>query len=295
MPILPPPAGHGKVAGNCPWLDSNPGPVAISSGNNLNDSFDAGESAVLPENDFARALSTALKEMYDRAAVAGEGLLAPVPISRGRELLAGLGYPERLVDQVPEEYLDKAFPCACPLEMIGKLAPKRVIDLGCGAGLDLILCALEHPGIETLYGIDTSPQLRRRGARLRKLLALSDSRIRFDDGDLNRPEELDFPPADLILMNGSFNLVYDKPAFLQNLAARIGPGGRLLIYDFLLSEPLPAGFGDDLDNWLWNIAGAQSQAQLEQLAAGAGLKLSSCRELEHIAPVISAEIVLAPT
>jgi SAM-dependent methyltransferase len=233
--------------------------------------------------------------MYNRAAGASEGLLRPVPIARGRELLTGLGYPEKLVDRVPAEYLECAFPCACPMNIIADRVPSRIVDLGCGIGLDLLFAALAQPEIKELQGFDGSSELRRKGTELRARFPAAADRINLHDGDLNRPEELDFPPADLILMNGSFNLVYDKPAFLQNLAARIGPGGRLLIYDFLLSEPLPVGFGDDLDNWLWNIAGAQSQAQLEQLAAGAGLKLSSCRELEHIAPVIRAEIVLAPS
>ena len=247
----------------------------------------------MPDHDFAKSLSTALANMYDQAAGAESGLLRPVPVARGRELMTGLGYPEALVARIPAAYLDCAFPCASPLAIIEELAPARLVDLGCGIGLDLLFAALSLPEIQELHGFDGSSELRRKGSEMLASFPAAAGRISLDHGDLNRPDQLDLPMADLVLMNGSFNLVCDKQTFLKTIAGRLAPGGRLLLCDFLLSEPLPAGFRDELDNWLWNIGGALSYDELATTAAAAGLAIHRCRELERIAPVIRAEIILA--
>ncbi len=249
----------------------------------------------MPSNDFARNLSRALEKMYDQAAGAEAGLLRPAPVSRGGRLLIELGYPKKLVARIPPEHLAAAFPCACPLATIYQLQPEKLVDLGCGGGLDLIACALSQPEIKKLYGIDKSSGLRRKAAGLKALFPALTDRVTVYDGDLNQPEKLCFPETDLILMNGSFNLVHDKTKFLKTARSRLKPGGRLLLYDFLRTRPLPAGFADEIDNWLWNIGGALDRAELTAGAAAAGLETVAVRELERIDPVFRAEIILART
>ncbi len=250
---------------------------------------------LLSNHDFAGALSRALARMYNEAAGAEHGLLKPAPVARGRKLLEELGYPGDLLDQVPEDLLAATFPCACPLPEISRLAPARMLDLGCGGGLDLVGAARSAAAIEKLYGIDSSPVMLAAARRLSKLFPALEDRISLAPGDLNQPGKLPLIKVDLILMNGSFNLVYDKTALLGEIRKRLAPGGRLLLLDLFLTEALPAGFADDIDNWLWNIGGALGPDELSAAAAESGLAVVEYRELERIDPVARGRVVLTTT
>ena len=241
---------------------------------------------------FSRQLTSALKKMYDRAATSRQGLLSPVPVSRGGNLLQQLGYPEELIRLVPATLRDCAFPCANPLPRIIALEPQSLLDLGCGAGLDLFFAARARPQLDRLAGVENSAGLRERAKNLLDRFPEEKKRITIHAGDFNRLQNLSPVPADLVLMNGSFNLVYDKPAFLRQAKDALNHKGTLLIYDFLLTEPLPEGFSREPDNWLWNIGGALPPEDLERAAGGAGLQVETIRELERIDPVARCEIEL---
>jgi len=64
------------------------------------------------------------------------------------------------------------------------------------------------------------------------------------------------------------------------------------IYDFLLTEHLPPGFADEIDNWLWNIGGALDDNKLKEAIDNAGLKLILIKELERIDPVARCEVLI---
>ena len=99
------------------------------------------------------------------------------------------------------------------------------------------------------------------------------------------------PHFDCINLNGSFNVIYDKAAFLQQISALLHPDGHVLINDLLLVEELPAGFTDDIVNWTWNVAGALPVEALEKLAGEAGLFLLQVKEQELLLPVCRGEML----
>jgi len=56
--------------------------------------------------------------------------LRPAAIERGLDLLIKLGYPEKLLQALPPESLERTFPLANPLTKITELKPETIIDLG---------------------------------------------------------------------------------------------------------------------------------------------------------------------
>lgn len=243
-------------------------------------------------NDFSENLSHALQEMYDRSATCNSGLLTPIAIDRGLPLLQKLGYPTALLDLLPKTSYEQAFPLANPLTKIDNITPKTILDLGCGTALDIFFCAHLLPEIELLTGIDASTGLLSKGRERLENFPAQAGKISLIEADLNFLENLGLPRFDLILMNGSFNLIYDKVIFLQKLFEYLTNTGKILIYDFILTESLPPGFVDEIDNWLWNIGGALDRKELQEEICNAGLKLISIKKLERIDPVARCEILI---
>ncbi len=243
-------------------------------------------------NDFTEKLSFALQEMYNRAAVCDAGLLTPVAIDRGLTLLRNLDYPAPLLDLLPQTSYERAFPLANPLTKIAAIAPTTILDLGCGTALDIFFCAHLLLDIEHLTGIDASAGLLNEGRKRLESFPAQAGKINLIESDLNFLDSLNLASFDLILMNGSFNLIYDKVSFLQTLSELLAANGTILIYDFLLTESLPPGFADEIDNWLWNIGGALDENELNEAISNAGFKLISIKELERIDPVARCEILI---
>lgn len=240
--------------------------------------------------DFDTELKQTVRRMYDAAARKSGGLLSRVPLNRGRELLAGLGYRPSEFEQLPKKVIEFAFPCSNPLPTIRKLHPESILDLGCGSGLDLgILAADRRRTIKMIIGVDFSRELLAVGRRLQAGPAAG--RLQFLQADLTA---LPFSGThfDCISLNGSFNVIYHKAEFLQHVAALLPPGGHLLINDLMLREDLPPGFTAELTNWTWNVAGALFPEALTSMAAKASLSLVHFYEHEQIPPVCRGEVLL---
>jgi len=242
-------------------------------------------------DNFPKHLSDALSTMYDRL-VEKKGLFVPLGIARGHKLLKDLNYPEELLARLPNGYAELAFPCANPLKRICSLQPRRLLDLGCGCALDTLFCALSLTELDELTAIDNSPALLARAEKLLGCFPELKTNLTLQRADLNQLNKTAFAKFDLILMNGSFNLIYRKLEFLSTLSGLLEEGGTLLIYDFLLTECLPPGFTQEIDNWLWNIGGALSRKELKQTLASVALKLLTVNELERIDPVARCELLI---
>ncbi|HIE07456.1 MAG TPA: class I SAM-dependent methyltransferase [Desulfarculaceae bacterium] len=243
-------------------------------------------------DEFSARLSRTLRQMYNQISECESGLLKPVAIDRGLTLLQKLGYPVSLLESLPPESFDHAFPLANPLTKIITLGPKTILDLGCGAALDLFLCTRLLPQLEHVYGIDASPGLLDMGRKRLKKFPEQTAIITLFEADLNQLNKYDISSVDLILMNGSFNLIHNKTKLFQTLSGLLNNAGQILIYDFLLTESLPPGFSDEIDNWLWNIGGALSAAELSEAVSGAGLEIISIDDLERIDPVARCQILI---
>jgi len=164
----------------------------------------------------------------------------------GRPLAALLGYEERWLSGIPEEALASFAGTGNPF-LAGELAPgERVVDVGCGSGLDTLLASrMVAPGGQVV-GIDMTPAMLDR-ARAATAAANADS-VELRQG---YAEELPVPDgwADLVISNGVLNLAPDKQAAFDELARVLRPGGRLQIGDLLVEKPVPESAKSKIDLW----------------------------------------------
>lgn len=166
----------------------------------------------------------------------------PFPV--GRSFAESLGYPAASLDEIPGASLD-AFTGVSAVPSFADLPDRgKILDLGCGAGLDSLLIARRSTA-RAILGLDFSAAMLAR-ARC-AAAALSANNVLFCRADAERLP-LNDASIDAAVVNGIFNLNPARAAIFSELARCIRPGGHLYAAELILKDPLPPGAADEA-NW----------------------------------------------
>ena len=121
-----------------------------------------------------------------------------------------------------------------------------VLDLGCGAGTDLLVAAQMVGGGGRAVGVDmTSSMLERAGESAR---AMGLANVELHESLI---ESLPLPDGsiDVVISNGVIDLVPDKEAVFAELDRVLRPGGRLQIADVVIHTEVSEDARDRIDLW----------------------------------------------
>ncbi|GLY29134.1 arsenite methyltransferase [Kineosporia sp. NBRC 101731] len=177
---------------------------------------------------------------------------------------AGL-YTADEVEGLPAEALAASLGCGNPM-VVASLAPgDRVLDLGSGGGIDVLLSARRVGPTGRAFGLDMTEEM----------LALARSNadragatnVEFLKGQI---ESVPLPAAsiDVVISNCVVNLSTDKPAVLAEMFRVLVPGGRIGISDVVAEDEVSPAERAERGSYVGCIAGALSRAEyLEGLAA----------------------------
>jgi SAM-dependent methyltransferase len=164
----------------------------------------------------------------------------------GRPLARLLGYEEAWLEGIPESAIESLAGTGNPFS-IQPLAPgERVVDVGCGAGIDSLIAAKLVGPEGAVVGVDMTPAMlekARAGAA-----ASGATNVDFRAG-YAEALPVDDGWADVVISNGVLNLFPDKNLGLREMARVLRPGGRLQIGDILVAKPVPASAKRDIDLW----------------------------------------------
>jgi SAM-dependent methyltransferase len=121
-----------------------------------------------------------------------------------------------------------------------------VLDMGCGAGTDLLLAARHTGPSGRAIGVDMTESMVARTRVGAEAAGLSNVEVRLGDATALPLED---GSVDVLISNGVFNLVPDKERALAEMFRVIAPGGRLQIADIVLGAELDAAAKRDVDLW----------------------------------------------
>jgi arsenite methyltransferase len=164
----------------------------------------------------------------------------------GRESAEILNYRRDLLDRISSAVAEHFVGVGNPFSM-GEPEPGwKVLDIGCGCGLDSQMAALCVGPTGRVRGIDMSPEM------------LVVARAGLDANELTNVEFIEGPAealpvesgwADLVISNGMFNLSTCKESAFAEAARVLKPGGRFQAADLLLVKDLPGDLRDDQFAW----------------------------------------------
>ncbi len=163
----------------------------------------------------------------------------------GRAWAEDLGYPGELA-HVPERSVESFAGVANP-HALGRIEPGQVVlDLGCGAGTDLLIAAQMVGPEGRAIGIDMTAAMLDRARQSATEMGLRN--VELHQGLI---ESLPLPDesVDVVISNGVIDLVPDKDAVFAEIDRVLRPGGRLQIADVIIHTEVSEDARKRIDLW----------------------------------------------
>ena len=199
-------------------------------------------SSRLSTRDLKR-ISDGIRDKYAKVAVNPEGQFS---YPTGRAGLEKLKYDTAMVAALPETVAGSFCGVGNPFSL-GEIAPgSRVLDIGCGAGVDAIVASHFVGPRGNVVGIDITPEMIQ-SAEANKKAAGADN-VTFQ---LGRVQDLTGNDAsfDAIISNGALNLLPEKEDVLEAAFRRLKLGGWLFVADVFLVGPTSKDMQARIQSW----------------------------------------------
>ena len=187
---------------------------------------------------------------------------------------AGLGYSdEEIIDLISDPELI-SFGCGNPLAFSGVREGDTVLDLGSGAGLDLLIAARKTGSSGRVIGIDMTDEMISRATKNIAKAGMDNVEVRKGIIEYIPVES---GTVDWVISNCVINLSPEKERVFAEIYRELKHGGQMLVSDIV---------AEDLPEWLRNserlysscIAGAISEADYIRGLEAAGLENVEVRE-----------------
>jgi arsenite methyltransferase len=192
--------------------------------------------------------------------------------------------------ELPEAAALASLGCGNPIAVAELHEGERVLDLGSGGGIDVLLSAKRVGPSGRVFGLDMTDEM----------LALAQRNIAeagATNVDLLRGHIENVPlPAnsiDVVISNCVVNLAADKPAVFREIARVLKPGGRIGITDIVADDSLTTDERAKRGSYVGCIAGALSFSEFEAGLRAAGLTDVTVTPTHSVADGMHSAIVKA--
>jgi SAM-dependent methyltransferase len=186
-------------------------------------------------------------------------------------------------DGLPEEAVLASLGCGNPLAVADLREGERVLDLGSGGGIDVLLSARRVGSTGFAYGLDmTDEMLDLARGNATKAGATN---VEFVKGQI---ENIPLPDSSIDVVMST-----DKPAVIAEMFRVLTPGGRLGISDVVAEDQLSPADRAERGSYVGCIAGALSRSEYLDGLTAAGFIEPEVVFTHEAAPGMHGAIVRA--
>jgi arsenite methyltransferase len=157
--------------------------------------------------------------------------------------------------------------CGNPTALAELKPGERVLDLGSGGGIDVLLSVRRVGPTGFVYGLDMTDAMLELAERNR--IEAKIENVRFLKGVI---EAIPLPDnaVDVVISNCVINLSADKGQVLREAYRVLSPGGRFAVSDIVFLGQFPQAIRSDLEAWAGCISGTLEEESYRRLLAEAG-------------------------
>jgi arsenite methyltransferase len=193
-------------------------------------------------------------------------------------------------EAAPEEAVAASLGCGVPTAVADLSEGETVLDLGSGAGADVLISARRVGPSGRAIGLDMTDEM----LELARANA-AEAGVGNVEWLRGHIEDIPLPDAsvDVVISNCVINLSGDKGRVLREAARVLRPGGRFAVSDIIADPDMDDATRDDMQQWTGCIAGALTRAEFEAALTDAGLIDVEVRETHRVHRHAASAIVRA--
>jgi SAM-dependent methyltransferase len=199
-------------------------------------------------------------------------------------------YAAANVGGVPASALAASLGCGVPTAVADLKEGETILDLGSGAGADVLISAKRVGPTGKAIGLDMTEEMLDR-ARINAAEA-GVANVEFVKGYL---EQIPLPDesVDVVISNCVINLAADKPTVIGEAARVLRPGGRFAVSDVIADPALSDTARAEIAAWTGCIAGALTEIEFRSALTDAGFEDIEITQTHAVHPHAAAAIIRA--
>ncbi len=199
-------------------------------------------------------------------------------------------YDEMAETDVPEAAVKASLGCGVPSAVADLHKGETVLDLGSGAGADVLISARRVGPTGRAIGLDMTDEMLELARRNAAEAGVEN--VEFVKGYL---EDLPLAGAsvDVVISNCVINLSGDKTKAIREAARVLRPGGRFAVSDVIADPDMDERTRADMAAWTGCVAGALTEREFRETLQAAGLKDVEIRETHRVHEHAAAAIIWA--
>jgi arsenite methyltransferase len=195
------------------------------------------------------------------------------------------GYTEAQLADLPTHAVEHAFGCGNPVALAGIRSGQTVLDIGSGAGIDVLLAARIVGPEGLVIGLDMTPEMIE--AARKNAAEAGATNVEFRLGDAEEMPVVS-GTVDWIISNCVINLAPDKNKVFREAYRVLRPGGRILVSD-IVTHDLPENVRRSMEAWAFCVAGAlEERDYLDAIRAVGFSDVAVVARLDYDAEMIRA-------
>ena len=185
----------------------------------------------------------------------------------GRKFAVSVGYPKKIIVNLPESIIQSFCGVSYPPGFKVMKKGDTVLDIGCGAGLDIFVASTLVGPTGRVIGIDYSNEMVKKARiNMKKLNVLNVEIKKAPSDDI----PLENYSVDVVTSNGIYNLSPNKKAVMKEAFRVLKPKGKIALSEIVLKKPLQKEIRKNIEDWFRCIGGALTEEAFLNLLTKVG-------------------------